>query len=102
MCLRNYQSNINNALVVGPHDDVAWLGTTPAGEGVYAVIHRRDGVFTHVYRVSANATRGRGGLVHLEAVLPGARLREAQQVAARRLSAMFREPSRAVHLQAAE
>lgn len=102
MCSRHYRSNIDAALVVGPHDDVAWLGTTPTGEGVYAVVHRRGGVFTHLYRVAASAIRGRGGLVHLEAVLPGGRLREARHLAAYRLSARLDAPAAAVHLQAAE
>lgn len=102
MCSRTIQSNIDAALVVGPHDDVAWLGSTPKGEGVYAVIHRRGGVFTHLYRVTESAVLGRGGLVHLEAVLPGARLREARQIAAYRLSARLDVLSDTPHLQAAE
>ncbi|EKV27283.1 hypothetical protein C882_1785 [Caenispirillum salinarum AK4] len=102
MCSRSIQSNIDAALVVGPHDDVAWLGTTPAGEGVYAVVHRRGGVFTHLYRVAEGAVRGRGGLVHLEAVLPGGRLREARQLAAYRLSARLDAPPVRAPLQAAE
>jgi hypothetical protein len=93
MCVRNFSSNIDAALVVGPEDDVAWLGTTPAGEGVYAVIHRRGGVFTHVYRVGRCPVRGRAGVVHLVGVLSGGRLRDARKLAAYKLAARYDEPT---------
>lgn len=86
MCDRetlSLSSNIEPALVVGPDDDVAWLGTTPRGERLYAVVHRRGPVHTHLYRVAPCPVRRHGAVVHLETVLPGARLREARALAAR-------------------
>lgn len=46
-------------LVLGPHDTVLRLGAAlpgkPAHAGtVYAVVHRGDGLWTHVYRICRN------------------------------------------------
>lgn len=92
MCDRIHRSNIDPALVVGPGDDVAWLGATPAGDDVYAVVHRRHGLFTHVYRIGRCPRRNRP-LVHLERVICGARLREARVFAAARLGAYYIQPA---------
>lgn len=65
-------SLIEPALVVGPADDVLGL---PGG--VYVVVHRRFGTFTHVYRAERCRRSGRTE-VHLLRVLTGARLAEAR------------------------
>ncbi|SOE01391.1 hypothetical protein [Caenispirillum bisanense] len=75
-------SLIEPALVVGPADDVLGL---PGG--VYVVVHRRFGTFTHVYRAERCRRTGRTE-VHLLRVLTGARLAEARAWVRARLPAV--------------
>lgn len=91
-------SLIEPALVVGPADDVLGL---PGG--VYVVVHRRFGTFTHVYRAERCRRTGRTE-VHLLRVLTGARLAEARAWVRTRLPAAAAVPAVAATplLQAAE
>lgn len=80
---------IEPALVVGPHDDVLGLPESrgdAAGEGVFVVVHRRFGTFTHVYRTRVCRRSGRTE-VHLLRVLAGERLLEARAWARERFPA---------------
>ncbi|MCA1940687.1 MAG: hypothetical protein LDL26_06790 [Caenispirillum bisanense] len=91
-------SLIEPALVVGPADDVLGL---PGG--VYVVVHRRFGTFTHVYRAERCRRTGRTE-VHLLRVLTGARLAEARAWVRTHLPAVADGPTVAATplLQAAE
>jgi hypothetical protein len=72
-------------LILGPEDDAVFLGFAdwpgPLNRRlrgmVYAVIHRRHGVWTHIYRVAPDRTTDRL-LVYLEKVLEGERLDDAR------------------------
>ncbi|HVI53094.1 MAG TPA: hypothetical protein VM661_17930 [Candidatus Sulfotelmatobacter sp.] len=59
-------------LILGPEDEAHFLGHAAArGQGsYYAVVHRRHGLWTHLYRVAQDRTPGRL-LVHFEAFFAG-------------------------------
>ncbi|MBN8892373.1 MAG: hypothetical protein BGP12_02795 [Rhodospirillales bacterium 70-18] len=61
---------------VGPCDWTNRLGRREAGH-VYVVVHRRHGLWTHVYRVVADARPGRL-LAYLERAMPGDCVAEAR------------------------
>jgi hypothetical protein len=60
-------------LIVGPDDDVHFLGHAEESShgGYYAVVHRRHGLWTHLYRIAHDRVPERL-LVHFEAFFPGA------------------------------
>lgn len=60
-------------LILGPDDEAHFLGQAVAkgGGAYYAVVHRRHGLWTHLYRIARDRVPGRL-LVHLEAYFPGA------------------------------
>lgn len=72
------------SLILGPDDVAVAVGPCPLPPRdrryvrgtLYAVLHRRFGVWTHVYRVLEEEGHGRM-LVHLDKVFAGDRLDEA-------------------------
>lgn len=73
------------SLVLGPDDSVIQVGTcTPPGRGrhvaatVQVVVHRRHGLWTHVYRVLQGDRPGRL-LIFLHKVFEGERIDEARR-----------------------
>jgi hypothetical protein len=60
------------ALILGPDDDAHFLGhAEERGQGdYYAVVHRRHGLWTHLYRI-AHDLRPDRLIVHFEAAFPG-------------------------------
>ncbi|WP_431855901.1 hypothetical protein [Azospirillum sp.] len=73
------------SLILGPDDTAVAVGPCPLPDSgrrfvrgtVYVVVHRRFGLWTHVYRVLEEDRPGRM-LVHLDKVLAGDRLDEAR------------------------
>lgn len=68
-------TDARTALVLGTDDTVIPLGDAPAGRAgerhtLVAVVHRRFGVWTHLYRVTRTAAP-RSTLVHLLRVAEG-------------------------------
>ncbi len=64
-------------LILGPGDQAHFLAHAADGGGYYAVVHRRHGLWTHLYRVTLNPRRDRTW-VRLEACFPGACPERAQ------------------------
>lgn len=74
------------SLILGPDDTAVAVGPCPlpckgrrfVRGTVYVVVHRRFGLWTHVYRVLEENQPGRM-LVHLDKVFAGDRLGEARE-----------------------
>jgi hypothetical protein len=79
------------ALILHPEDEARFVAVceAPSARGpqrrglLYAVLHRRHGAWTHLYRVVPDALPG-GLLVYLEKAWPGERLDEAADWALQR------------------
>jgi hypothetical protein len=87
------------ALILHPEDEARFVAmcNAPCGRGaaqpgfLYAVLHRRHGTWTHLYRVVPDPRPGRQ-FVFLEKTWPGDRLAEAENWARQRFSSSVAMP----------